>query len=248
MTCILVDDETSSRQTLHKMLETYCPDVSILAEAHSINSAYEAIIFHKPDLVFLDIEMPEGNAFDLLNKFDSISFKIIFTTAYEQYALEAIKVEAADYLLKPLSIKDLVNAVDKLKKKVTSTLNKEELLKLLSTFQIPHHFNPYIPIPTSTGYEMIHTNDIVRCEANESYTHIFLINQVKKTVSKKIGDIESTLSTLDFFRVHHSYIVNRKYIKNYVRGDGGSVQLTDHSEVPVSKRKKSEFIDWLTKG
>ena len=248
MTCILVDDEMSSRQTLQSMIEKYCPDVSIIAQANSIESAYESIILNKPDLVFLDIEMPEGNAFDLLQKFDSIHFKLIFTTAYEQYALEAIKVEAADYLLKPLSITDLVNAVNKLKKKISHSIDKHELFQLLSTFQIPHHHNPYIPIPTSNGYEMIHTDDIVRCEANESYTFIYLISKVKKTISKKIGDVEAMLSSHDFFRVHHSYLVNKKYIKNYVRGDGGFVQLSDQSEVPVSKRKKSEFIEWLTEG
>jgi two-component system, LytTR family, response regulator len=246
MTCIIVDDESSSRQTLQKILIKYCPDVSILGEAYSVVTAYDAIVWHKPDLVFLDIEMPEGNAFDLLQKFDTINFKIIFTTAYEQYALEAIKVEAADYLLKPLSIADLVKAVEKLKSKIKSSIDKQELFQLLSTFQIPHHYNPYIPIPISNGYEMIHTEDIMYCEANESYTHIFLIDKTKKTVSKKMGDIEATLSSKDFFRVHHSFIVNRKYIKNYIRGDGGAVQLIDQSEVPVSKRKKSEFLGWLT--
>ncbi|MBP6456442.1 MAG: response regulator transcription factor [Chitinophagaceae bacterium] len=248
MTCIIVDDEISSRDTLQKIVENYCNDLIILDKANSVETAHKSILTHKPDLVFLDIEMPDGNAFDLLEKFETIHFKIIFTTAYEQYALNAIKIDDADYLLKPLSIKEVIDAVEKFKKKTTSLVSKDELFQLLSTFKIPKNYNPYIPIPTNNGYEMIDTKDIIRCEANESYTHIFLLNNVKKTISKKIGEIESTLSPQFFFRIHHSFIINKAFLKNYIRGEGGYVKMADNTEVPVSKRKKSEFLGWLTEG
>lgn len=245
MKCIIIDDEKSSREILVKMLTRYCPDITISDQANSIESAYQSILLHKPDLLFLDIEMPEGNAFDLLSKFDKIDFKIIFTTAYEQYAIEAIKVEAVDYLLKPISVQEVINAVKKLKKKVNTSINKEELLKLLATFNIPQQANPYIPIPTSNGYEMLNIADIIRCEANESYTFIYLNNSTKKTVSKKLGELSESLPGHDFFRIHHSHLINRKHIKNYLRGEGGTVHLSDNTEVPVSRRKKTEFIEWL---
>lgn len=248
MTCIIVDDEISSRDTLQKIVENYCPDLIISDYANSVETANTSILHHKPDLVFLDIEMTDGNAFDLLEKFEKIHFKIIFTTAYEQYALNAIKIDDADYLLKPLSIKEVVNAVEKFKIKTNSLVSKDKLYQLLSTFQIPKNYNPYIPIPTSNGYELIQTKDIIRCEANESYTQIFMLNNVKKTISKKIGEIESTLSPQFFFRIHHSFIINKAFLKNYIRGEGGYVKMADNTEVPVSKRKKSEFLEWLTEG
>lgn len=246
MTCIIIDDEASSRDTIKSILTNYCPELKILAEAENVESAYSAILLHKPDLVFLDIEMPDGNAFDLLQRIHSIQFKIIFTTAYEQYALNAIKIDDADYLLKPLSIKEVLGAVDRMKSKLQASIPKENLYQLLSTFKIPKTYNPYIPIPTSNGFELIQTKDIIKCEANESYTNIFLLNNVKKTISKKLGDIEMLLAPNFFFRVHHSYIINKSFLKNYIRGEGGSVILLDGSEIPVSKRKKSEFIEWLT--
>lgn len=246
MKCILIDDEKSSRATLKSILEKYCPDVEIVTEAHSVASAYETILLHQPELLFLDVEMHDGNAFDLLHQFNTIDFKIIFTTAYEQYALDAIKVEAVDYLLKPLSINEVVKAVDKLKKKIAKDINKHELYQLLSTLHLPQQTNPYLPMPTANGFEVIHVDEIIRCEAHESYTHIYLSNSVKKVVSKKIGDLQTSLPEYHFFRIHHSHLISRKYIKQYLRGEGGIVQLSDLTELPISRRNKAEFITWLS--
>ncbi len=246
ITSILVDDEQSSRETLATILHRYCPDVQILAQASNIQEAYDQIQQLKPNLVFLDIEMPQGNAFALLEKFDEIPFKIIFTTAYKQYALEAIKVEASDYLLKPISIKEVIHAIEKIKKKSDTPLKKSDLSQMASTLHLAQQANPYLAIPVSNGYEMILRDDIVRCEANESYTFLILKGGTKKIISKRLGDLENILSTQDFFRIHHSHLVSRKHIKNYIRGEGGTIITDDQQEIPVSRRKKTEFLDWLT--
>lgn len=246
ITSILVDDEQASRETLMTILNRYCPEVQILAQAANMQEAYEQIHKFKPKLVFLDIEMPQGNAFTLLDKFDEISFNIVFTTAYKQYALEAIKVEALDYLLKPISINEVIQAVEKTKKKMRIPLKKNEIAQMSSSLQQAQQANPYLAISVSNGYEMILRDDIVRCEANESYTFLILKGGVKKIISKRLGDLESILAANDFFRIHHSHIVNRKHIKNYVRGEGGTVITDDDQEIPVSRRKKTEFLEWLT--
>ncbi len=247
ITSILVDDEQSSRETLLTILHRYCPDVKILAQASNVQEAFEQIQQFKPELVFLDIEMPQGNAFTLLDKFDEISFNIVFTTAYKQYALEAIKVEALDYLLKPISINEVIQAVEKIKKKKKrAPLMKNDIAQMTTSFQHAQQSNPYLAISVSNGYEMIFRDDIVRCEANESYTFLILKGGVKKIISKRLGDLENILAANDFFRIHHSHIVNRKHIKNYVRGEGGTIITDDDQEIPVSRRKKTEFLDWLT--
>ena len=241
--CIIVDDEKSSREILAKIIEKYCPELDLCAQAEGIDSAYTAILKHQPKLVFLDIEMPEGTAFDLLERFDKVNFFIIFTTAYEQYALHAIKVEAVDYLLKPISVNDVLTAVERIRKFAHKAPDHQQIMQLMDSLQLTQH--AMIPIPTSAGLEMIHMNDIMYGEADESYTYLFLRTNTKKTISKRIGDFEKLLSETLFFRTHHSYLVNRTYIKNYIRGEGGFVLLQGNIEIPVSRRKKVEFLEWL---
>jgi two-component system LytT family response regulator len=243
MKCVIVDDEKSSREMLSKIIEKYCPELELCAQAEGIESAYKAIVQHQPKMVFLDIEMPEGTAFDLLERFEKVNFFIIFTTAYEQYALHAIKVEAVDYLLKPISVSDVLTAVERMRKFAHQAPDHHQIVQLMDSLQLTQ--NSMIPIPTSAGLEMVNMNDILYCEADESYTYIFLNTNSKKTISKRIGDLEKQLPETLFFRTHHSYLVNRASIKNYIRGEGGSVLLQGNIEVPVSRRKKVEFLEWL---
>ncbi len=246
MKCIIIDDEQTSRELLASMLAKYCPDVVVCSFASCIDIALSEILIHRPEFVFLDIEMPGGNAFDLLDKFEKISFKIIFTTAYDHYALQALKTHAIDYLLKPLSISEVMNAVEKVKQMDASYVDRAEINKLLSSIKTLSNHSAALPIATSNGYELISIDDILYLEAHESYTTIILADHTKKVVSKNIGDLEQVIPSAHFFRIHHSFIVHKKYIKNYIRGEGGSVVLHTLEELPVSRRKKTEFIEWLT--
>jgi len=245
-TCIIVDDEKKSIETLTLIINNYCDEtISILGTAENIEVAFSLIQTKKPDIVFLDIEMPIGSGFDLLQKFKEINFQIIFTTGFNQYALTAIKFSALDYLLKPINIIELKEALIKAIKNIDSKNSNENYRLFLENFKKPKNISNRIPLPVLNGLELVQINTIVYCQADEDYTYVFLIDGTKKVVTKSIKDFEELLEVYGFFRIHHSYLVNKNYIRKYNKGEGGTIMTDLDKEIPVSRRKKAEFLLWL---
>ncbi|HVK49753.1 MAG TPA: LytTR family DNA-binding domain-containing protein [Pseudobacter sp.] len=210
--CIIIDDEPNSVEVLHEMLTRFCPVVSVAATADNIKTARDLIMTHQPDLIFIDIEMPFGNAFDLLNNLPSINFEVIFVTAFDNYALNAIKLSALDYLLKPVSIKDLQAAVMKAEEKIKSKNISSRIENLLYNLKSPPSSSKRLALPTFEGLIFLDTDDFVRLEASNNYTFIFLKDKSKIIVSRPLKEFESLLDMSNFSRVHHSHIINHNYI------------------------------------
>ncbi|MBA2612723.1 MAG: response regulator transcription factor [Bacteroidetes bacterium] len=243
---LIVDDEEKSRIALKNLLSMYCPSVEVIKLCDSVNSALAAINKQMPDLVFLDIEMPFHNGFALLEKVKDPAFKVVFTTAYDHYAIKAIKYSAIDYLLKPIDSDELKAAVAKLKdNKHTPAQTSQNFEALLSNLKQKGN-NAKIAVPTFEGLQMINTSDIIKCTADESYTHITLIDKTKITVSRILKEYEELLSDLNFFRVHNSCLINMAHVTKYVKGDGGYVVMMDGSSVEVSRRKKNDLLSKLS--
>lgn len=244
---ILVDDEQRHHDILGKMLETFCPDVDLTGHAFSINEAVSLIEKEKPDLVFLDIEMPEGNGFTLFDHFEDPPFEVIFTTAHDLYAINAIKYAALDYLLKPINIQELKQAVTRanriLTKQDPSRRGKYQVLRENIKLQDKKHTK--IALRSSEGIDFIEASQLLRVEANHVYSNFYLDNGKMIMVSKPLGDFEPLLESCNFFRVHKSHMVNLDHIKKYVKGKGGYLILKDGSHVDVSVRKKEELLKRL---
>jgi two-component system, LytTR family, response regulator len=242
MRTIIVDDEPKNVRILNKLLTDYCPDVKIVGDAGDADAAYKLIEELKPELVFLDIEMPNGNAFDLLDKFIMINFEIIFITAFESYALKAFKYSALDYLLKPVSIEDLELAVQKAKTSASSKNINLQVKSLLHNIQTTSGGPQKLAIHSIDGLEFVNADEIVHLEAEGSYTNIHLKNKSSILSSKSIKDYEDILTKDIFFRVHNSHIVNLKFIKKYHKGRGGYIILEDDTNIEVATRRKNEFL------
>ncbi|MGB0521995.1 MAG: LytR/AlgR family response regulator transcription factor [Flammeovirgaceae bacterium] len=246
ITAIIVDDELRARNILSKILKKYCPDVELLAQAASVKQAHELIVAHEPELVFLDVEMPDGTGFDVLSKFTKIDFKVIFTTAYDHYAINAIKISAVDYLLKPINIQELMDAVKKVQEseEVPPTAN-EQIQQLISQLSHSNTNDQKIGLPTGNGIQFVEITDIIRCEADGNYTKLFLKNNKMIYTTRKIKEYEKSFECHRFFRVHHSHLINEAYVQQYLRGEGGSVVMNDGSEIPISRRRKEAFLNRL---
>ena len=242
---IIIEDEARSREILHSMLRDHFNDVEVLAVCSNIEEGKAAIEGLRPDLVLSDIELGEQRAFDMLQKLNNINFEIIFTTAHEHYAIKAIKFSALDYLLKPFSVEDLAEAIDHYRQKKD---RKQSSLQLQSLFHNLKHIekdSKKIVLPTQSGYEIIPVKEIIRCKADINYTTFYLLNGSKMVVSKTLKEFEDLLNEYDFIRVHNSHLINLHHIKNYTRGEGGVVMMSDGTEVDVSRRKKDEFLKRL---
>ena len=238
---IIVEDEETSREIIRNYLTKYCPNVHIVGEAQNIDEALVLIRNHNLDLVFLDVEMPKGNAFDLLEQVGDRSFETVFVTAYNQYAMDALNTHASYYLLKPVSIDELIKAVDY----VTEIKAKENALenKVLTTHTIDKKGK--ITIPVQDGFDVIPAAAILYCQADDNYTQIYLKEGSKKLVSKTLKYFEEALVDFGFARVHKSYLVNINEITAYKKGKGGSVVLSSGKEVLVSASKKSNLLSYF---
>jgi two-component system LytT family response regulator len=244
---IIVDDELGARESLSKMIEKNCKQLEIVAKADSMLAAFEAITNKQPQLVFLDIEMPNGNAFDLLEKFKEINFNIIFTTAYDHYAIKAIKFSAVDYILKPIDPEELVEAVKRFEKKQQgepSVLDKQ--FKTLLSNVRPENKLKKVGIPDGDGLIFINLSDIIRCESDGNYTFFILTTGKKIIASRTLGEYEQMFTEDNFFRVHRSHLINLQHVKKYIKGEGGYVIMSDDSQVEVSRRNKNEFLEKLS--
>jgi two-component system LytT family response regulator len=238
---IIIDDETKGRLALREKLAAYCPQIKILAEATNGQEAIMLIQHHKPQLIFLDIEMPRMNGFEMLNELPEKNFHIIFTTAYDQYAIKAIKYAAFDYLLKPIDIEELRMAVSKIDIQENNQTKKQVELLSQNMQQTKRQLSK-LAIPTLDGLLFYNINDIIHLEANSNYTNIYLTNKIKITASKTLKEFEELLPDNIFFRTHHSHLINLNFIKRYIKGDGGQIELQNGSYVDVARRKKEEFL------
>ncbi|SFW59394.1 LytR/AlgR family response regulator transcription factor [Chitinophaga sancti] len=242
---IIVDDEQHCIDALQTMLAKKCPEVTVLGGVNSVKAAKELIDEVHPDVVFLDVEMPHQNGFELLKLFDKINFDIIFTTAYEQYALKAIKFNALDYLLKPFSVKELQDAVQKCvsrKNVQQAEPGNSPLDVFLQNMKTLHQTHKKIALPTINGLVFMPVQNIVRCESTGNYTRIFFTDKKNLMVSRPLKEFEELLTDVDFFRVHNSHLINLQQMQSYIQGEGGFALMSDGTQVEVSRRRKADFL------
>jgi two-component system LytT family response regulator len=245
MKAIIIDDEQHCIKTLQWTLAQYCPDVEIVATAENGTNGKNSIEAFNPDIVFLDIEMPMMNGIDMLKSFEEISFEVIFTTAYDKYAINAIKLNALDYLLKPIDKDELIAAVDKIKTKKLK-IDKSQIENLHEVHKTK--IADKIAITTNDGLQFIALQNIIRIEADGSYSIFYLLEGKKIVLSKKLGDVEELLEhNLEFFRPQKSHIINLKFVEKYIRTDGGEIIMVDNSRLALSRNKKDEFLEMFAK-
>lgn len=241
---LLIDDEKNVRLRIKDMILENFPQITVVGEADGVNSGAKAIESLKPELVLLDIRMEDGNAFDLLKRVKSISFKVIFITAYEEYALKAIKFSALDYLLKPVSVDDLRIAFDKAENQILTDL-RLQIASLQNNLQSPK--NKTIVLRTSEKIYLLEVNSIIRCEADRCYTYFFVNEQKKHIVSQPMKEYEDILKEYGFIRIHKSHLINMAFIESFDKADGGYIILKDKTEIPVSRRKRNELLEFFSK-
>lgn len=237
---LIIDDEVRSRSVLRTMIGKYCNSIEVCGEASTIEEALQLIAQQQPDLVFLDIELGLGTGFDLLGQIEDIRFKTIFITAYDHFAIKAIKWSAQDYLMKPVDPAELTTAVNR----VVATMAKEHELPEHKT-EAQEFAGKRIGLPTMDGLTFVDVNDIVHCEAKGAYTEFAFLNKKRIMVSKPLQVYEDMLSGRGFYRVHNSFLVNMVHIKEYVKGRGGSVIMADGASITVATRKKDDFLKHL---
>jgi len=242
---IMIDDEVHCLDTLGILINKYCPGVRILEQCMSAERGLDAAIKHKADLVFLDIEMPSMNGFEFLEHFDRIPFSVIFTSAYDKYAIKAIRFSALDYLLKPIDPNELIAAVHKVEMYSLSPTG-EQFRMLLDRIHNSEHGFTKIAVPILEGFEFVQADDIIACEADNNYTYLYLKNKRKITACRILKEIEEQLESFpSFTRVHHSYIVNMNEVTKYIRGDGGYLMMSDGRKVDVSRSRKTALLKFF---
>ena len=243
MTAIIVDDEEDSREVLGTLLKKYCPEVTVLKSCDGSEEALECLQKEKPDILFLDIEMPRMNGFQMLEHCQHPQFEIIFTTAYNEYAIKAIKHSALDYLLKPIDKDELISAVQKAihRKVQVSSSRINHLLELLEMKKPAKRFG----ISTIEGVIMLNAADILYCESDGAYCKFYFTNNKTLLSSKTLKKTEEILQGCDFFRIHHSYLINMKFVEKYIRGEGGEVVMSNGKTLPVSRTIKQDFLRLL---
>jgi two-component system LytT family response regulator len=243
---IIIDDEKHCSDNLQWQLNQYCPEVEVTAICLNAEDGLTEIYRQQPQLIFLDVEMPGMSGFEMLEKLTEINFDIIFTTAFNQYAIRAIKFGALDYLVKPIDKDELHAAVDKVIKR-TNSESLKQLTALLTHIRKSNDLSfQKIALPTMHGYELVPLNNIIYCESKSNYANIHLNNGQQILVSRTLKDIEELLNTEPFFRIHNSFLVNLQYAVRYIRGEGGSLVLNNDITVPVSRNKKEELLTLIT--
>lgn len=239
---VIIDDEQNNIDNLRILLQEHCPDIDVSATALNATEGEKVITLHQPEIIFLDIQMPGQNGFDLLKHLPKHNFEVIFVTAYDQYGIQAVKFSAVDYLLKPVIIDELKLAVEKASDRI---LNKKQNLKLenlISVLQKEHNKEEHrIAISTQKETRFVNTQSIIRCESSNNYTTFYLENREKLLVSKPIYEYEEILSDYGFIRCHQSHLINKKFIRSLVKEDGGYLLLNDRTQLPISKNQR-EFV------
>ncbi len=244
---IIIDDEQHSIETLKWKLENYCPEVEVLAAFDQPAKGVEFLKQNPPDLLFLDIEMPMLNGFDVLEELGrDISFDVIFTTAYDNFGIQAVKFSALDYLLKPVQNKELKDAIEKHQKKAQHKVSSEQIDVLLSNVQAEKKGKVgKIALASKESIEFVDAPDIICCEANSNYTNVFMIENRKRVISRTLKEFEDMLIPHQFFRPHNSFLINLNRVKEFIRGDGGFLVMENKMKIPVSKTKREELLELL---
>jgi two-component system, LytTR family, response regulator len=238
---ILIDDELNSLQNLQFKIQEYCRAIKVVAQTQNPEEAIRMIGQHKPDVIFLDIEMPKMSGFKMLEQVPEIDFEVIFVTAYNHYAINAIRISAFDYLVKPVSIEDLQQTVDRLGTyTVRKSRDRAEVLK--KNLANPRSQEDQIAIPTNDGLEFLQIKQIIRIESSSNYSKLFLVSGQHLLVTRQLKDFEELLQDYRFYRVHHSHLINLNFITRYIRGDGGQIVLRNGDMIDVSRRKKEVFL------
>lgn len=243
MNCIIIDNENHCIESLSTLLETEFGDVTVMATCSDSTQAFDLIRQQRPDFIFLDIEMPQIDGFDLLSKFEELDFDVIFTAAYGSYAVKAIKFSALDYLLKPISKENLEVAIEKVKNKLISISPAQlQIAKAVYNKQLPDT----IALPTADGLIFASIDDIVYCMADGGYTRLFMADKSEMLISKILGDVDELLDEYDFFRIHHSSLINLRQVIKYVRDEGGEVIMSNGHNLLVARTRKADFLNVFT--
>ena len=245
LTLAIIDDETRVRSVIRRILQERTDKVEIIAEADSVSAALEALTKYKPDIVLLDIKFPDGLAFDILKHFENIPFKIIFITAYNDFAIDAFRLSAVDYLLKPVSAKSLWDAIDKAENLLTGEL-LTRINALTNNYFTSDPNGKQILLKTLDNIFLVKIADIVHCQAEQTYCRFHILGDERILVSKPMGEYEEILKQYEFFRVHKSYLVNLRQIKKYTKADGGSLTMMNGSIIPVSVRKRDILLEKIS--
>lgn len=240
---IIIDDIDTIRKKNKELIQEYCPEVAIIAEADSVESGVQAIQKYLPDLVFLDVEMGDGTGFDLLQKLRPIDFKVIFVTAYQEFAIKAFRFSAIDFLLKPIDPDDLIEAVKKAEKTINKDMLELQLNTLFSNIERPKNLKKLI-LKTTEKIHSVNVQDIIRCESDKNYTTFYLINGQRLLVSISLKEYENMLMPMGFFRSHQSHLINMLFFDHYLKGDN-QIIMKDKSSIPLAIRKKEEFLTLL---
>jgi len=246
---IIVDDEVNGAKMLKSLLQAYCPEVHVVAMAHSADEAESAIATHSPDLLFLDIEMPKTNGFQLLERLGKVTFEVIFVTAYEQFALQAFKAHALSYLLKPVDADDLVLTIEKYRGKTQNeTIHRiQKMEEMLHELKNAGPGTQRLAVHTSEGITFLDSDKIIRLEADSNYTHIYLQGGKKITSAKTLKEYEEAMLRMNFYRIHNAHIVNLKYVDRYIKGEGGFIITSDNTTLEVSRRRKADLLNALSR-
>jgi two-component system LytT family response regulator len=242
---LIIDDEEDARVNLRVLMETFCPEVQIVGEADSMVSGYRLLKSTPTDILFLDIQMQDGTGFDLLDKIANPKFKLIFTTAFDDFALKAFRYSAVDYLLKPIDPDDLIRVVERLQSEQVQSTSKGQLNQLSQSIQ-SQTFEK-IALPSGEGLVFLNLTEIINLESEGNYTTFFTTNQGKVVISQTLKEFEKVLPKDQFFRTHQSHLINVRFVKKFLKEDGGYALLENGKKIPVSRRKKDDFLTMLSK-
>jgi two-component system LytT family response regulator len=242
---IVVDDEEPSREAMRNYLSDFCTDVEVVATASSVKTAFRAIQKHKPDIVFLDIELPDGKGFDLLKLFDKIDFRVIFVTAYADYAIKAFRVNAADYLLKPVKVDELKASIEKIRNENNGASEPERIAAIMKSLGESTFVHPTIVISDIKGFEVLKINDIIMCKADGYCTNLYLLGDRKVVSSKNLKQYENQLAEYSFIRVHHSYLINLNHVSGFTRQ--GEISLSENNKASLGDNFRTSFLQKFNK-
>ncbi|MBW8327427.1 MAG: LytTR family DNA-binding domain-containing protein [Prolixibacteraceae bacterium] len=243
ISALIVDDEKNGRENLAGLIKTHCPQIRVVGEARSVEQAIAGIQEHQPQLIFLDIEMPGGNGFQLLEHFKDFPFEVIFVTAYDNYAIRAIRFSASDYILKPINLNELVAAVEKVSLRIRNRSENERIRQLyLNTM---HPANPKIGLPTGERVEFVEVKSIIRCQGESNYTHLYFSDRKTLLTAKSLIEFEELLAEYNFIRVHKTHLVNLNQVTSFTKNDGGVLFLSNGDSVAISRRRKEFVLEQL---
>jgi two-component system, LytTR family, response regulator len=247
LSAVIIDDEVLARESLLSMLKLFCPNINVVGQAQNVQTGFELINEVSPDVVFLDIQMPDGSGFDLLQRFTSIQFKFVFITAYQEYAIKAFKFSAIDYILKPVDPSDLINAIEKLDETIREEDTNHKFLTFMENIKTNRSNPQKILLKTQDALVVVDISTIIRCESQSNYTLFYFSNRPKVMVSRTLKDYDDLLSNSGFFRIHQSHLVNLNHVKKYNRYPDSHIVLVNGETVPVSVRKRDILVELLKK-